>query len=329
MMSRRAMSRLAEGLWRTGWLFMLCFGAAAFYYSTITPDALRIALAISFALILTVTSFRLPRTFPRQSAASLLLLGFWGWYLTDPPRNDRIWAGEYAQPADAVLDGHRVHITHVRNFTYRTVDDYTPAYYDADYDLDKLSGVDLVTSYWAGQSIAHVFLSFGFQDNRHLAISIETRRQKDFSYSTIAGFFHHYELFYVTADERDLIGVRTDIRRERVHLYPLDLRPETMRRVFLSYVKEIHSLNTKPEWYNTLTDNCTTGMLQRANAQWRYRFDWRILLSGYTPSLAYDLGFLNRIYSFPDLQNRSLIRRSAGSTPGRDYSDEIRKSISE
>ncbi|WP_291365672.1 DUF4105 domain-containing protein [Acetobacter sp. UBA5411] len=302
---------------------MLLFGMAAFWYSTILPDWLRVGLALLFP-VLFVVCLRWKGKI-RLAGCAVLLTSFWGWYLTDPPRNDRIWAGEYAIPADTRIDGHIVHVSHVRNFTYKTESDYKPSYYDADYDLDKLSGVDLVTSYWAGDAIAHVFLSFGFSDGKHLAISIETRRQKRFSYSTIAGFFHHYELFYVTADERDLIGVRTDIRKERVYLYPLQLAPQTERRLFLSYLTEIHTLKTHPQWYNTLTDNCTTGILQRADARWRYRLDWRVLLSGYTASLAYDLGFLDHRYDFPTLKRMSRIHRPEGARPDDDYSQEIRE----
>ncbi|NHN89051.1 Lnb N-terminal periplasmic domain-containing protein [Acetobacter conturbans] len=307
-------------------LFMALFGGAAFFYSTLQPDWVRLGLTVLFPLTFCGCMLWRGKTI-RRVGCSGLLLAFWGWYLTDPPRNDREWAGEYAVPADAVIAGSVAHLRHVRNFTYRTENDYTPAYYDADYDLDALSGVDLVTSYWAGEAIAHVFLSFAFNDGRHLAISIETRRQKRFSYSTIAGFFHHYELFYVTADERDLIGVRTDVRKERVYLYRLTLSPETARRLFLSYLSEIHGLNTTPQWYNTLTDNCTTGILQRAQARWRYRLDWRVLLSGYTASLAYDLGFLDRKYDFPRLKEMSRIHRPAGAQPDAAYSWEIRQGI--
>ncbi|AQS83431.1 MAG: DUF4105 domain-containing protein [Acetobacter aceti] len=302
---------------------MLLFSMAAFWYSTILPDWLRTGLAVLFPVLLAACLWSGGKI--RMIGCAFLLTGFWGWYLTDAPRNDRIWATEYAIPADARISGHRVHVSHIRNFTYKTETDYKAAYYDADYDLDALSGVDLVTSYWAGDAIAHVFLSFGFRDGRHLAVSIETRRQKRFSYSTIAGFFHHYELFYVTADERDLIGVRTDIRKERVYLYHLLLAPETGRRLFLSYLMEIHSLNTHPQWYNTLTDNCTTGILQRADARWRYRLDWRVLLSGYTASLAYDLGFLDQKYDFSTLKKMSRIRRPEGASPDAEYSQEIRE----
>ncbi|OUI98226.1 Lnb N-terminal periplasmic domain-containing protein [Acetobacter cibinongensis] len=310
-----------------GWFFLACmtaFATAALFYSTLEPDSLRNGLAVLFPTCVLIVFF-IRRFISMTVSLTALFVVFWGWYLTDPPRNDRDWAGEYAVPADATLNGRVAHIAHVRNFTYRTTEDYTPHYYDADYNLDDLTSLDLITSYWAGESIAHVFLSFGFKDGRHLALSIETRRQKTFSYSAIAGFFHHYETFYVTADERDLIGVRTDIRKERVYLYTLTLSPQARERLFLSYLAEIHHLTVQPEWYNTLTDNCTTGILTRAQAKWRYRLDWRVLLSGYTASLAYDLGLLQTHgLSFPALKQASRIQRPAHAALDDSFSTNIR-----
>lgn len=304
-------------------LFVL-FGTAALYYSTIEPKGLRITLTILFPLLVAGSS-RFPSRAVSRTGMGVLCAALGLWYVTDPPRNDREWQGEYAVPADVTLDGNIAHIQNIRNFIYRTTQDYTPRYYDGTYNLDDLSSVDLVTSYWAGNAIAHVFLSFGFRDGRHVAISIETRRQKKFQYSTIAGFFHHYEIFYVTADERDLIGVRTDVRHERVYLYRLTLSSAERRRLFESYLREIHTLAQHPAWYNTLTDNCTTGILTRAQARLRYRLDWRVLLSGYTASLAYDLGLLDTGIPFPELKARSRIQRPENAAPDVDYSQEIRR----
>lgn len=303
-------------------------GALALYYSTITPSALRCGLAACFAGAM-VACYVARHTYPARLCLAGLSLSFCVWYVTDPPKNNRNWAGEYKVLADAGVNGRIVHLKHIRNFIYKTEQDYIPRYYDADFNLDRLDGVDLITSYWAGDNIAHVFLSFSFKGGQHLAVSIETRRQETFPYSTIAGFFHHYELIYVTADERDLIGVRTDIRRERVYLYRLKLTPAVSERLFLSYVNEIHSLNSRPQWYNTLTDNCTTGILARAGARLRYRLDWRVLLSGHTASLAYDLGLLDNTMTFPALRDQSRIRRKSGAVPGPDYSEEIRRHTAE
>lgn len=305
---------------------LAAYASAAFYYSTMEPDSLRLGAAALCGLLFLATC-GITQIKRRLVALCGLLSCFAIWFYTDQPSNNRQWAGEYAVLADAILDGRTVHVRNIRDFTYKTETDYTPHYYNADFNLDHLSSIDLITSYWAGDSIAHVFLSFGFEDGRHLAVSIETRRQKKFAYSTIAGFFHHYELTYVTADERDLIGVRTDVRKERVYLYRLELSAQTREAVFKNYLSEIHLLNTQPRWYNTLLDNCTTEILARANARTRYRLDWRVLLSGYTASLAYDLGLLDTHYDFATLHRLSRIRRPEDAEPDANYSNEIRESL--
>ena len=124
------------------------------------------------------------------------------------PSNEGDWIQEYAKTASAQWRGNEVFIRHIRNFVYQTRDVYQPEYFDASYDVDGLRSVDLVVSRWADESIAHVFLSFGFCDGRFLSISIETRRKKGQTYSTFGGFFKNYDLIYVVADERDLIGVQ-------------------------------------------------------------------------------------------------------------------------
>ena len=115
----------------------------------------------------------------------------------------------------------------MRNFDYRTEQDYVPRYDDRTFDLRQLDAVDLIAVYWAGDAIARVMLSFGFAGD-HVAVSIETRKKKGEAYSSIAGFFKQYELIYVVGDERDLIRVRTNYRRpeEQVYLYRTRARPE-------------------------------------------------------------------------------------------------------
>jgi hypothetical protein len=245
------------------------------------------------------------------------------WYATDRPSNSRDWEPEYAVPAMFQLHGRTAVVQNIRNFSY-TSSTITPSYYDANFPLDELASVDLVSSYWAGDAIAHVFLTFGFNDGRHLAFSIETRRAKGVEYSTVAGFFHHYELFYVVADERDLIGVRTDVRRERVYLYRLHLKPEMREALFLSYLNKVDSLASSPEWYNTLTDNCTTGILNRASTLGDIQYNWRILLSGHAAEYAYLLGLLDNSRAFEDLRKASLLVRPANTRISETYSKEIR-----
>ena len=234
------------------------------------------------------------------------------WYVRIAPSNERAWEPDVAVLPAATIDGDRVAIAHIRDFEYRSETAFTPRYYDATYELSALRSVDMVVSHWSSEAIAHVFLTFGFADGRYLAISIETRRARGRPYSTLAGFFKHYELIYVVGDERDLIGLRTDIRREAVYLYRLQMSDEARRALFLSYVQQISALQERPQFYNTLTDNCTTGILRNANAgSHQIDYSWKVLASGYADSYAYDIGRLDQDMPFAELKHRSRISRTA------------------
>jgi len=262
-------------------------------------------------------------------AAAAVLAVTLTWYLRLRPSNDHEWETEYARAPVARRDDSLMHVADVRNFRYRGVTEPVPAWYDATYDLDTLTGVDLICSYWAGPAIAHVFLSFGFADGRHLAVSVETRRRRHQRYSAIAGFFRHYQLIFIIADERDLIGVRTDVRRERVFLYNLRITPEETRRLFGGYMDRATALAERPEFYNTLTNNCTSNIVRIIDRglprSQRLGLSWRLLFSGYADAFAYDVGRLARGEPFIDLKRRSRIVRVGGVGIGEGFSADIRR----
>lgn len=263
-------------------------------------------------------------TLPRATKFRGFRLSLHDFYHRSAPR-DGDWIGEYARNAQVDWSGPIAHVRNVRNFVYQTRADYRPGYYDADYDLRDLVGVDLVVSRWAGDAIAHVFLSFAFGSGQHVAISVETRRRKGQEYSTFGGFFRNYALIYVVADERDLIGVRTDVRRERVSLYPLKVDPEIARALFRHYLQRVASLNGQPEFYHTVCNNCTTNVLHHAHAVHAgVRYNWKVLVSGYADRYAYDLGLLDASLPFEAIQEKYRIHRAPGSTPDAHYSNEIR-----
>jgi hypothetical protein len=205
-----------------------------------------------------------------------------------------------------------------------------PRYDDRTFDLRQLDAVDLIAVYWAGDAIAHIMVSFGFGGD-HVAFSIETRKEKGEAYSSIAGFFKRYELIYVVGDERDLIRVRTDYRRpqEQVYLYRTRARPEDARRLFLEYVDKINQLREQPEFYNTLTTNCTTDVwLLVRHLTGQLPLDWRVLLSGYFPEYVYELGSLDSGMPFAELKARSLINAKAhAADQAPDFSERIREGL--
>lgn len=313
----------------TGW------GALAIHYSDITSTALRAVVAGAFGMagVATLTALVSSRWRWRALAAFVVvfaaLIAWWG---SIAPANDRDWRSEEAVLPYATLDGDRVTVRNIRNFDYRSETDFTPAYYDRSFNWRELESVDLVTAYWMGPAIAHVFLSFGFADRDHLAISIEARKERGEGYSSLKGFFKQYELYYVVADERDVIRVRTNYRQnppEDVYLYRLHGSTEHARRLFLEYLKKINSLKVRPEFYNTLTTNCTSNIWLHSRVNPGHPpFSWKILLSGYVPEYLYEAGRLDTGLSFPELRSRAHINAQARRAGGaEDFSRQIREGL--
>lgn len=328
--------RAATGLLAVGVVAgATAWGALALYYSELAGAGLRTALAALFAILglATLALLGLRRWRWRALAAfALAFVAVLSWWSGIAPSNDRDWKPEVAVQPYATIDGDRVTMHNIRNFDYHSEMDFTPAYYDKTFDLRKLESVDLVASYWAGPAIAHIFLSFGFGPNDQLAVSIERRDQRGEGYSAIKGMFKQYELFYVVADERDVIRVRTNYRRdppENVYLYRLQGTREGARRVLLEYLREINSLRERPEFYHTLTTNCTGNIWLHAQVNpGRVPYSWKVLASGYVPEYLYEQGRLDTRVPFAELQRRGHINelaRAADQAP--DFSRRIRAAL--
>ena len=285
-----------------------------FYYSPLLPPEWRAFAAAIYGLA-TILAFVLLPCFGRTA---LVALGIFAilviLFFRIPASNDRDWQPEVAQVPYATIKGDLITIHNVRNFDYRTEIDFTPRWETRTYDLRQLDSADVIAVYWAGKAIAHVMLSFGFQDKDYLAVSIETRKEKGESYSTVAGFFRQYELYYVVADERDVIRVRTTYRQpqEDVYIYRTRAPLQNIRSVFLHYMKRINELRERPTFYNTLTTNCTTTIRThtRMNPE-SPPLSWKILLSGYVPDYLYELGKIDTTMPFPELEQRSLVNARA------------------
>ena len=310
---------------------MTAWGSVFLWLSNLPGEPLRMALAGTFA-IGTFASFVL---WKKRWRTLLAYLGVFTtlviWFLSIPPSNDRVWAPEVAVLASATVKGNLVAIKNIRNFDYRTETDFTPQYYDKTFDLDRLRSADLISVTWGIPAIAHVFVSFGFGGDDFVAFSIEMRPEEGEINSMTRSFFRQYELIYIVADERDIIRVRTNYRqpREQVRVYRTRLPIEDQRKLFLSYVGKVDSLSRTPEWYNTLEDNCTTGVVHRTEAyKGRGHYTWKTLLSGYTAECAYDIGMLDTSMPFSELSKRCLVNaRAEAADKAADFSLRIREGM--
>jgi hypothetical protein len=304
-------ARVLAGIIVTG---ISIWAVGALYYSPIFGQEWRAIAAGSYAAIVIISMLFLARSrgaflLPVIAFALMLVLFF-----RVRASNDREWQADVSVTPYATVNGDLITIHGVRNFGYRTEMDFTPNWETRTYDLRKLDSVDLIAVYWAGKAIVHTMLSFGFEGKDYVAVSIETRKEKGESYSTLAGFFRQYELYYVVADERDVVRVRTTYRQpqEDVYVYRVNAPLVNIRRGFLDYVKTMNDLREGPSYYNTLATNCTTSVLfhTRMNPE-SPPLSWKVLLSGYVPDYLYELGRLDQTRPFAELERLSLVNARA------------------
>jgi Domain of unknown function (DUF4105) len=313
-------------------LGMAGWGVLALLYFDHANPVLRNGLAVAYAAasLVALVGLVIRRWRGRSVGAFFALFAMLlaCWFSTEPS-NDRAWAKDVAVLPFATFDGDRVTLHNIRNFDYRSETDYTPAYYDRTFNLSQLDSVDIATVYWMGPTIAHVFVSFGFADGHYLAISIEARKERGEGYSTVQGFFRQYELYYVVADERDVIRLRTNYRRdppEELYLYRVRSDAIGRQRFFLDYLRKINSLKEHAEFYNSLTTNCTNNMFLHARVNPAHLpYSWKILLSGHVPEYLYENGRLDTSVPFEELQRRSHVNeRAHAADKAEDFSQRIR-----
>ncbi|MFZ9038287.1 MAG: DUF4105 domain-containing protein [Gammaproteobacteria bacterium] len=277
-----------------------------------------------------VTAVVVFRSAKRVAVAVLVCcLAVLAWWFTLPPDNDRDWRPEVARLPGATIDGSKITVTNVRNFAYRAENDFDENWETRSLDLDQLIGADLFLNFWGPEHIAHTITSWRFADGSHIAVSIETRKESHEEYSAIKGFFRQFEIYYVVADERDLIKLRTDHRGEDVYLYQLGFPLDEARAMLLDYMREVNQLKQKPRWYNALTHNCTTAIRYHSkHVGADGPLDWRVFANGHLPELGYERGVLDQSLPLDQLVATSYISDKAKSLPNdQNFSAAIRLGI--
>jgi len=319
---------LIRGIWLLLRVLLIAWATLAIYYSNLPFAGLRVALAVSFA-ILAIWLLWLSRDRRAYVIFMVLFLGVVAWWLSISPSHDRPWRPEVAVMPRAAIDRDRVHITGVRNFEYRSLNDFTVRYEEREVQLSHLTGLDFFVSYWSEGLVGHTFLSFIFDNAPPLSISIETRPEVGEGFNPVASLFKQFELIYVVGDERDLVRVRTNYRKETVYLYRLNSPPDSVRRLLMVYLKRINELADRPEFYHLLSNSCTINIIRYANAAGRAgKFDIRHLLNGLIDSYLYRSGRVDTTLPFDELRRRSQINEAAqAADDAPDFSERIRASL--
>ncbi|MCZ6835844.1 MAG: DUF4105 domain-containing protein [Planctomycetota bacterium] len=259
---------IAAGLYPIGWLF-------AFIYF---KKRLRTALAFM-----------------------IVFAGIVVWWNLIPPSHDRDWTTDVAVLPHISWEGDRFTVHDLRAFEYRSEEDYDVHYVDHTYDMNEIAYLDFVMSDWGLHEVVHTMLSFGFTDGEHLVLSIESRREQGEAWSGLKGLFHQAEVIYVLAGERDLLGLRTNMRKEDVYVIPTIHPPEKVKLVLQSVLETVDAIAKQPRWYNTLLHNCTTGLLPHLESvRVQQGFDMRMIKNGYIAEIGFENGTIDTDLSYKE-----------------------------
>lgn len=307
---------------------LVAWAALAIYYSNLPWAWLRIVLSVVF-FAFSIWALWVVRSRRTVLAFTILFLCVLGWWSTIRPSHHRPWRPEVAVMPHAIIDGDRVRITGVRDFDYRSQNDFTVRYQEREVSLSHLTSIDFFVSYFLAGPVAHTFLSFDFDNAPPLCISIETRPEVGEGFSPIASLFKQFELIYVVGDERDLVRVRTNYRRESVYLYRILTSRERARDLFLIYLDRINELWSRPEFYHLLSNSCTINIVRYARAVGKPGgFDIRHLLNGLIDSYIYSIGAVDTTLPFAELRRRSRINEAAqAADQAPDFSERIRAAV--
>ncbi|RFS33866.1 DUF4105 domain-containing protein [Acinetobacter sp. SWAC5] len=231
------------------------------------------------------------------------------WYFSLPARQDRDWNPEVAKMLSYEKHGDQVTLHNVRNFDWHADGRYTERWKTRHYNLNDITGVNIITSYWMGPKIAHTLVSFDFAHSAPLTFSIEIRKEKNEDFSAIGGFFRKFEVSLIAADEKDIIYTRSNIRGEQVYFFPINMGEAERKALFEEYLSKSDDLAKHAKWYNTLTSNCTTlifDMVQAVSKQ-HLPVDYRLLASGYLPNYLYDLNALSHQWDIATWYRRAHV----------------------
>ena len=307
------------------------WGTLALWFRLPAPEGARALAAGLFAALglATIAALFLRRSLVGLTLFALVFGALLVWWSTIRPPLDGDWAPDVARQTTGAIDGDILTLSDLRDFDWRTDHDFTERWVKRSYDLSRLKTLDLFLAYWAGPEMAHVIMSFGFENGDHIAWSVEVRREKTSEFSPIADAFKSHTLVYLATTEVDSVRLRANVRGEDVRLYRLNTPPEQARALLLEYVTQSTELAARPKFYNSITANCATVVFKIMRAAGgTFPFDWRLVVNGFLPGYLYDHGVVVTTMPLAELMERARISDKAKAADGSpDFSQAIRVGV--
>ncbi len=244
---------------------------------------------------------------------TLITLFFVSLNIFTRPSNSRDWNNDQKVLPYAVVKDNIVEVKNVRDFRYTSTTEYAENYYDKTYDLNKIKKVWYIVEPFSGiPGSAHTFLSFEFEDNTFLSVSVEIRKEKGESFHPVKGLLNQYEVMYVLADEKDVIDLRINHRKDQVFLYPMKAGPEKTKQLFMDIIGRVNKLYTEPEFYNTIFNTCTTNIVEHVNTispKTIPAIDLSVMFPADSDILAYELGLIDTDLSVDKIREEFNINK--------------------
>lgn len=245
------------------------------------------------------------------------------------PSHDRDWEfGQEKLPHVTIQEDKEVIIENFRNFEWKDDGTAEARYETREFDFESLKTVDVFISHFDDfEGLAHIFLSFGFAENEHVVVSLETRREKGEEFSPLLGILRQLEIIYIVGSEEDIVGLRTDIRNERVYVYPTKATQDQAQKLFTLLVQDINAVYEKARMYNTLTHNCTNELSRRVEdmTELDFPFTWKTVLPGYFDEILYDLNIIDSSCTFAESKEKHLIDNISVNRYSASFQKDLRK----
>jgi hypothetical protein len=260
-----------------------------------------------------------------------LLIILFIWLIAQRPSHNRNWEVGQEKLPQIIFEDDNITINNFRNFLWKKDKEVEKIYETRKFKLSEINSVDVVISHFdKNEGLAHIFLSFGTSDGEHIIVSMETRRELGEEFSPVLGLLRQFEIIYVVGSERDVIGLRTDVREgERVYLYQTIASPEKSQQLFMKLAEEINSIFAKPKIYNTLTHNCTNEISRRVESisDLDFPLSWKTIMPGYFDEILYEMKIISHNKPFEEVKKEHLIDNTKVNYLDEDYSKQLREAI--
>ncbi len=224
------------------------------------------------------------------------------------PSHDRYWRPEQSVLPYAQIDDQGATIRNVRQCRWKSEKEKDVRHQDWRVEWRDCEGVDFVVVPFQNlPMLAHTMLSFRLSDGRALVLSVEARLEEGETYTPMAGAARQYELIYILGDEPDLFGLRAEVRKDDLFLYPSRASETQSQELLKSVLERVNAIAAQPEFYDSFTNNCTTNIVSHVQELRGDSFaaDWRGKLPGHSDRMAYDMGLIDTELVFEEARRRA------------------------